>query len=85
MILLRLVLTLFPMGGGLPPIGNIVLVSSPPSAHTRSSRRSTTSKPKPSAPRLALDAPPSSKTHGSKRKTSLPALFAIVERRVCYL
>ena len=77
-------------GGGLPPIGNIVLESFPPlpprpSARTRSSRSSTASKPKPSTPRPSLDAPPSSRTRGNKRKTSPLAWSATTERRVCYL
>ena len=77
---------IFPYKGGLPPIGNIVFKSSPPpSAHTRSNKHSTISKPKPSAPRPAMDAHPSSRTCGSKRKTSPPAPFATAERRVCYL
>ncbi|KAK9996519.1 hypothetical protein SO802_021205 [Lithocarpus litseifolius] len=71
-----------PYEGGLPPIGNIVLESSPPpSAHTCSSRHSTTSKPKPSAPRPAMDTLPSSRTRGSKRKTSPPPLSTTAERR----
>ena len=69
-----------PYKGGLPPIGNIVLEGSPPpSARTRSSRRSTTSKPKPS-PRPSMDASPSSRTRGSKRKTSPSALSTTTER-----
>lgn len=74
-----------PYGSSLPPIGNIVLESSPPpSACTRSNRRSTISKPKLSTLRLVMDAPPCSRTHSSKRKTSPPALSATTERRVCY-
>ena len=83
-----------PFKGGLPPIGNIVLKgfspivlegSSPPSAHSLSNRRSTASKPKPSAPWPSMNALPSSKTHGSKRKISPLALSATTERRVYYL
>ena len=82
-----------PNEGGLPPIGNIVLMSSPPPfTCTRSNWHSTASKPKPSAPRLAMDAlrlavdvPSSSKTRGSKRKTSPPPPTTTTERRVCYL
>ena len=72
--------------GGFPPIGNIVLKSSPPpSARIRSSKRSTATKPKPSTPRPFVDAPSSSWTRGSKRKTSPPAPSATAERRICYL
>ncbi|XP_050287237.1 uncharacterized protein LOC126726153 isoform X2 [Quercus robur] len=68
--------------GSLPPIGNIVLKSSPPpSFRTYSSRRSTVSKPKPSTPRPSVDAPPSSRTRGSKRKTSPPAPSDTAVRR----
>lgn len=71
---------LVPYKEGIPPIGNIVLKSShPPSIRTHSSRRSTTSKPKPSAPRPSVDAPPSSRTCGSKRKTSPPTPSATTE------
>ena len=77
---------IIPYGGDFPPIGNIVLESSPPpSTCTCSSRRSIASNPKPFAPRPSVDAPPYSRTHGSKRKTSSLALFAIAERRVYYL
>ena len=45
-----------PYKGGIPPIGNIVLKSSPPPfAHIRSNRCSTASKPKPSVVRPAVD------------------------------
>ena len=68
---------IIPYGDGLPPIGNIVFENSPPppppSTRTRSSRRSTASKPMPSTPRPSLDAPPSNRTRGNKRKTSPPA------------
>ena len=74
-----------PYEGGLPPIGNIVLESSPPSTRTRSSRRPTTGKPKPSTPRPSIDAPPSSRICDSKRKASPPPPSATTERRVCYL
>ena len=54
-----------PYGSGLPPIGIIVLKSSPPPfAHTRSSRRSTANKPKLSTLRPVMDAPPSNRTRG---------------------
>ena len=79
---------IIPYRGGLPPIGNIVLESSPPplpSALTCSSGHSIASKPKPSTPRPSLDAPPSSRTHGNKRKMSPPAWSATTKRRVCYL
>ena len=77
---------IIPYKGGLPPISNIDLEGSPPpSACTRSSWRSTASKPKPYAPRSAMDAPPSSKTLSSKRKTSPPPPSATTKRRVCYL
>ena len=72
--------------GGLPPIGNIVLKSSPPSStRTCFSRHSNTSRPKPPAPKSSMDAPPSNKNRGSKRKTSLPAPSTTAEKRVCYL
>ena len=75
-----------PFESDLPPIGNIVLESSPPpSAHTHSSRRSTIGKSRPTTPRLSDDAPPSSRTHGSERKTSPPSTSTTIERRVCYL
>ena len=52
-----------PFKGGLPPIGNIVLDSSPPpSTHTRSSRRPTVGKSRSATPWPSADAPPSSKT-----------------------
>ena len=77
---------IIPYGGGLPPIGNIVLESSPPpSTHIHSSRHSIASKPKPSTPRPVVDALPSSRICGSKRKTSPPTLSTTTERRVCYL
>ena len=75
-----------PFEGGLPPIGNIVLKSSPPySARTLSSRRPTASKSSLAAPRPSVDAPPSSRTQGSKRKTSSPPSSTTTERKVCYL
>ena len=71
---------LVPYKEGIPPIGNIILKSSPPpSTRTHSSRYSTASKPKPSAPRPSVDAPPSSRTYGSKRKASPPAPSATTE------
>ena len=77
---------LVPYKGGLLPIDSIVLKSSPPPfARTHSSRHSTESKPKPSAPRPSMDALPSSRIHGSKRKTSPPLTSATAKRRVCYL
>ena len=55
--------------GGLPPIGNIVLESTPPlSARARSTRRLVAAQTRPPILRQPLDAPPSSKTHGSKRR-----------------
>ena len=75
-----------PFEGGLPPIGSIVLESSPsPSARTRSSRRPTPSKFRLAALRVYTDAPPFSRTRGSKRKTSPPPSSATSEKRVCYL
>ena len=72
---------LVPYQGGLPPIGSIVLKSSPPPfACTYSSRRSIASKPK-----TSTLASPSSTTHGNKRKTSPLAPFATAKRRICYL
>ena len=77
---------IIPCKGGLPPIGNIVLKSSPlSSARPCSNRRSTIGRPKPPTPKPSMDAPPSNRTCGSKRKTSPPASFAIIERRVWYL
>ena len=77
---------IIPYKGGLPPIGNIVLESSPlSSARTRSSRRSTVDRLKPPTPKPSMDPCPSSRTRSSKRKTSPSAPFATVERRVCYL
>ncbi|XP_065629848.1 flocculation protein FLO11-like [Quercus suber] len=71
-----------PYEGGLPPIGNIVLEGSPPPfARTRSNKHSTASKPKPSTPRLSMDAPPSNKTCGSKRKTSAPVPSTTTKRK----
>ena len=79
-------LDIVPYEGSLPLIGIIVLEGFPPPfAHSRSNRRSTACKPKPSAPKSFMDAPPSSKTHGSKRKTSPPTPYTTTERRVCYL
>ena len=75
-----------PYKGVLPPIGNIVLESSPPpSAHTHSSKRPTIGKPKPSTPRPSTYTPLSGRTQGSKRKKSPPPLSATTKRRVCYL
>ena len=75
-----------PYKGGLPPIGNIVLKgSSPPSTHTRSSRRPSTGTPKPSTPQPSTDAPPSSGTRGYKRKTFPLPPSVTTERKVCYL
>ena len=75
-----------PFEGNLPPIGNIVLESSPPSsARTYSSRHPTASKSRPTTPRPSIDASPSSRTRGSKRKKSPPLLSATTERNVCYL
>ena len=67
---------IIPYKGSLPPIGNIVLESSPPpSARTCSNRHSTAGKPNPPTPKPSVDAFP----------TSLPTLSASAERRVCYL
>ena len=67
---------IIPYKGGLFPIGNIVLESSPPpSARTCSNRHSTAGKPNPPTPKPSVDAFP----------TSLPTLSASAERRVCYL
>ena len=75
-----------PFNGDFPPVGNIVLESSPLSfAHTHFSRRPTTSKSRPTALRLFADAPSSSSTQGSKRKTSHPSTSTTTKRRVCYL
>ena len=57
-----------PFKGNLPPIGNIVLESSPPFDHTHSSRHHTVGKSRPIASRPSANAPPTS---------------AITERRVC--
>ena len=75
-----------PFESDLPPVGNIVLESSPSSsAHTHSSRCPTTGKSKPTALRLFADAPSSSRTQGNKRKTSPPPTSTTTKRRVCYL
>ena len=74
-----------PFKGGLPSIGSIVLESSPPFAHTRSSRHPIAGKFRPATPRPSADAPLFSRTRGSKRKTSPPPSSATSERRVCYL
>ena len=75
-----------PFESGLPPIGNIVLESSPPPfGDTYSSVRPTASKSKFATPQLSTDAPPSNRTRGSKRKTSPPSTSTTTERRVCYL
>ena len=77
---------IIPYEGSLPPIGNIVLKgSSPPSTHTRSSRRPSTGTPKPSTPQPSTDAPPSSGTRGYKRKTFPLPPSVTTERKVCYL
>ena len=75
-----------PFEGDFPPIGNIVLESSPPPfAHTRSNRRPIAGKSRPTTLRSFVDAPPSSRTQGSKRKTSPPLTSTTTKRRVCYL
>ena len=51
-----------PFESDLPPVGNIVLESSPPFARARFSRRPTASKSKPATPWPSTDAPPSSRT-----------------------
>ena len=77
---------IFPFKGGLPPISDIVLESSPPfSARTRSNRRPITGKSRPAALWPSVDTPPSSRTQGSKRKISPPPSSATTKRRVCYL
>ena len=77
---------IFPYEGGLPPIGNIILEGSLlPFARTRSNRRPTVGKPKPSIPQPSIDTPPSSRTSNNKRRTSLPSPFNTTERGVCYL
>ena len=56
-------LDIIPFESDLPPMGNIVLEGFPPlSARTRSSKRPTASKSKPTAPWPSTDAPPSSRT-----------------------
>ncbi|KAK9998190.1 hypothetical protein SO802_017793 [Lithocarpus litseifolius] len=73
---------LVPYKGGLPLIGSIVLESSSHSSTcTRSSRRSTAGKLKPSSPKPSVDAPPSNKTCGSKKKISPPTPSATTESR----
>ena len=75
-----------PFESNLPPIGKIVLESSPLSfACTCFSRRPTANKPKPIALRSSTDAPPSSRTRGNKRKTSPPPVSTTTKRSVCYL
>ena len=52
-----------PFEGDLPPVGNIVLESSPPpSARTHFSKRPTAGKSRPTALRPSTNAPPSSRT-----------------------
>ena len=64
-------LDIVPFEGDLPPVGNIVLERFPPlSTHTRSNKRPTAGKSRPTAPQPSIDAPPTS---------------TITERRVCYL
>ena len=59
---------IMPFDGGLSPIGKIVLESSPPpSARTRSNRRPTTGKPRPTASQTSVDTPPFSRTRDNKR------------------
>ena len=75
-----------PFNGDFPPVGNIVLKSSPPSsARTHSNRCPTTGKSRPTAPRSSANASPFNRTRGSKRKTSPPPTSTTTERRVCYL
>ena len=75
-----------PFNGDFPPVGNIVLESSPPSStHTHSSRCPTTGKSRPTALQLFADAPSSNRIRGSKRKTSRPSTSTTIKRRVCYL
>ena len=75
-----------PFESGLPPIGNIVLKSTPPpSTRTHPSMRPTTSKFNFTTLQPPTDAPPSSRTRGSKRKTSPPPMSTTTERKVCYL
>ena len=75
-----------PFKGDFPPVGNIVLESSPSSsAHTHSNKCPTIRKSKPTALRLFANAPSSSRTQGSKRKTSPPPTSTTTKRRVCYL
>ena len=77
---------IIPYKGGLPPISNIVLKSSPlPSTRPRFSKHSTIGRPKPPTPKPSVDASSSSKNRGNKRKTSLPTPSATAERRVCCL
>ena len=78
-------LDIVPFKGDLPSIVSIVLESSPPFAHTRSSKCPIAGKFRPAAPRPSADAPLFSRTRGSKRKTSPPPSSATSERRVCYL
>ena len=75
-----------PFNGDFPPVGNIVLKSSPlSSARTHSNRCPTTGKSRLTALRLFADAPSSSRTRGNKRKTSHPSTSTTIKKRVCYL
>lgn len=71
---------------GLPPIGDTVLVSSPPpAARTRFTRCSTAARSRPPTLKPSMDAPPFSKTHGSERKTTPLVSSTTTKRRACYL
>ena len=80
-----------PYKGGLPPVGNIVLKSTPPPfAKAHSARRFVVTKSRPPMPKQPSNALPSIRTRGSKRNTSPLALPSIrtraaTKRRVCYL
>ena len=83
---------LVPYKEGIPPIGNIVLKSSPPpSTRTHSSRYSTVSKPKPSAPRPSVDDPPSTGPMAVKEKhlhqhhLPLPSKYVIYKFYPCFI
>ena len=79
-------LDVVPFESDLPPIGNMVLESSPPpSAHTHFSMRPTASKSKSVALWPSTDASPSNRTRGNKRKMSPPSTSTTTDRRICYL
>lgn len=75
-----------PYKGGFPPIGSIILESTPhPSSRAGSTRRLAVAQTRLPTLRQPSNAPLSNRTHGNKRKTSPPAPFATTESKVCHL